>query len=903
MTNISNNYGLSSDTYEVSGNYSSYATDKLTAVDSDTLKTYATVTTDEDGNTTESVLGSAYKEDTVSYNGGYPILLWEYHTYEASWTWAEDYSTATLTLTCTDGDDTQTVEATVTSEVTTAATCTAEGVLTYTATATYNGVEYTDTKTEAIAATGHTYGLPTYTWADDYSSVTATFTCSVCDDVQTVTTTDITSVTTAATCTETGLITYTATVTFEGVEHTATTSVVLDATGHSYALTGFTWADDYSATATFTCANDATHTQTVEATVTSEVTTAATCTAEGVRTYTAKVTYEGVEYTDTKTEAIAATGHTYGLPAFTWADDCSSVTAAFTCSVCDDVQTVTTTDITSETTAATCTETGLITYTATVTCEGVEHTATTSVVLDATGHSYTLTGFAWADDYSATATFTCANDATHTQTVEATVTSEVTTEATCTAEGVRTYTATATFNDVEYTDTATEAIAATGHSYALTGFTWADDYSATATFTCANDATHTQTVEATVTSEVTTEATCTAEGVRTYTATATYEGIIGSDTATEAIEKIAHSYEAVVTEPTCTEGGYTTYTCSVCGDSYVSDETEATGHSYEAVVTEPTCTEGGYTTYTCSVCGDTYTADETEATGHSYGSDGYCTVCGDYSAEAAAAAVIELIEAIGDVTTESSDAIAAARAAYNALLESDPEAAALVTNADTLTEAEETFTALTAEDDTAAEKETGSAGGTSYASMQAKAKKTTKKSITLTWKEVDGAASYVIYANACGKNKKLKKFKTTKKTSLKITKISGKKLKSGKYYKFRVVALDADGNVIQKSLTVHAATKGGSFTNAKSLTFYKSGKKVTSLTLKEGKSAKITAKVTKQNKKKKIKNHRKTKYESSNKKIATVNKNGKITAKSKGTCYIYAYAQNGVCKKIKVTVK
>jgi hypothetical protein len=44
-------------------------------------------------------------------------------------------------------------------------------------------------------------------------------------------------------------------------------------------------------------------------------------------------------------------------------------------------------------------------------------------------------------------------------------------------------------------------------------------------------------------------------------------------------------------------------------------------------------------------------------------------------------------------------------------------------------------------------------------------------------------------------------------------------------------------------------------------------------------------------------------YESTNIKIATVSKTGKIVGKGKGTCYVYAYAQNGVCKKVKVTVK
>jgi uncharacterized protein YjdB len=44
------------------------------------------------------------------------------------------------------------------------------------------------------------------------------------------------------------------------------------------------------------------------------------------------------------------------------------------------------------------------------------------------------------------------------------------------------------------------------------------------------------------------------------------------------------------------------------------------------------------------------------------------------------------------------------------------------------------------------------------------------------------------------------------------------------------------------------------------------------------------------------------KYASSNSKIATVSKKGVIKGRKKGKCFIYAYAQNGVCKRIKVTV-
>ncbi|MBQ3503140.1 MAG: hypothetical protein IJA75_00375 [Oscillospiraceae bacterium] len=69
-----------------------------------------------------------------------------------------------------------------------------------------------------------------------------------------------------------------------------------------------------------------------------------------------------------------------------------------------------------------------------------------------------------------------------------------------------------------------------------------------------------------------------------------------------------HNYEPKVTEPDCTAPGYTTYTCSVCGDSYVDNETEALGHTAGDVVVEnekaATCSaEGSYDNVVyCTVC-------------------------------------------------------------------------------------------------------------------------------------------------------------------------------------------------------------------------------------------------------------------------------------------------------------
>ena len=71
------------------------------------------------------------------------------------------------------------------------------------------------------------------------------------------------------------------------------------------------------------------------------------------------------------------------------------------------------------------------------------------------------------------------------------------------------------------------------------------------------------------------------------------------------LTKCTHSYTAVTTAPTCTEGGYTTYTCTLCGSSYVSDETAPLGHGWGSwqYISAPTCTNGGVEQRTCTRCG------------------------------------------------------------------------------------------------------------------------------------------------------------------------------------------------------------------------------------------------------------------------------------------------------------
>ncbi len=96
------------------------------------------------------------------------------------------------------------------------------------------------------------------------------------------------------------------------------------------------------------------------------------------------------------------------------------------------------------------------------------------------------------------------------------------------------------------------------------------------------------------------------------------DGSAGTVYYTTELGGCEHSYEAVVTAPTCTEAGFTTYTCTLCGDSYKADITEALDHSYEAAFTAPTCTEEGITIYTCTLCGASYHGESTDPLGHSW---------------------------------------------------------------------------------------------------------------------------------------------------------------------------------------------------------------------------------------------------------------------------------------------
>ena len=421
------------------------------------------------------------------------------------------------------------------------------------------GVEW-EIPTTSVTITveeSHNYGEPTWSWNNDFTA-SAVFTCTDDDGhTQTVPATVTDEVTTEPTCDKEGLRTYTAKVTFEGKDYTDTKTEPIPATGHAYGEPVWSWTDGFKATATFTCTNDATHVENVTAEVTSAVTTPAACETTGVRTYTAKVTFEDKEYTSSKTEVIPAAGHTLTAVAEVPATcETAGVKAHWVCSVCGKLFSD---------------------------AEGKTETTLEKLAIPATGHAYGAPVWKWNDDFTATATFTCGNDASHVEKVDATVTSEVT-EGSCEVGGTRTYTAKVTFEGKDYTDTKTEVIPATGHAYGEPVWSWTDGFEATATFTCGNDASHVETVNAAVTNEVTTAATCEVDGVRTYTAKVTFEGKEYTDTKTEVIPATSHDTELVgAKDATCTEDGYTgDEVCKVCQAVVKQGEViPALGHDYK----------------------------------------------------------------------------------------------------------------------------------------------------------------------------------------------------------------------------------------------------------------------------------------------------------------------------------
>lgn len=170
---------------------------------------------------------------------------------------------------------------------------------------------------------------------------------------------------------------------------------VIPATEHAYGEPTWEWSKNgQSATATFICDNDENHQESKEASITSTVKEEPTCTEDGITVYTATVEFNGQTYTDTKEIAdLPATGHSYGEPVWSWAEDGKTCKVTFTCEKDENHKKTPEVKVTSAVkTPATCTEKGVTTYTATVEFNGKTYTDTKDVAdIPAIGHKLTKT--------------------------------------------------------------------------------------------------------------------------------------------------------------------------------------------------------------------------------------------------------------------------------------------------------------------------------------------------------------------------------------------------------------------------------------------------------------------------------------------------------------------------------
>ena len=358
--------------------------------------------------------------------------------------------------------------------------------------------------------------------------------------------------------------------------------------GHTYAEAAenaWTWTkteDGYTASVKLVCAENAQHTVDVDAEVKVE-TTAATCTDEGLKVYTATATYEGKTYTATKEETLAALEHEYNTRE--WKSDES----------------------------------------------GHWHECIRKDArIDFAEHVFAY------DTVSGKEKCECGYLKEH---VHGQLTYVEGKAATCTGAGSNPYYKCATcdtwFEDetaiIMIRDHSSIVIPAKNHNYNQPVWTWTeteDGWTAELTMVCANDKTHTVPVEGVEVTSVTTEAKCEVAGKTVYTATASYENTVYTDTKTVEIKAREHSFTTYVpnNDAVCGKDGTKTATCDYedCDETNtVTDAGTALIHSFTKYISDEnaTCEKDGTKTATCDNgnCGATDTvADVDSKLGHEF---------------------------------------------------------------------------------------------------------------------------------------------------------------------------------------------------------------------------------------------------------------------------------------------
>ena len=344
----------------------------------------------------------------------------------------------------------------------------------------------------------------------------------------------------------------------EGKNETTLEALTIGVLGHAWGEPVWTWTGYGAAEASFACARDAGHVKVLPASITSEVTTQPGCSTEGVRTYTATVTLDGKNYTDTRTETLPSLGHKtqlVGAKPATCTED--GYTGDEVCTVCQEIvkkgEVIPATGHKTQLVGAkpaTCTEDG---YTGDEVCTVCQEIVKKGEVIPALGHKTQLVGAK---------------------------------AATCTEDG---YTGDEVCTVCQEIVKKGEVIPATGHKTQLVGAKPA---------TCTEDG-YTGDEVCTICQEIVKKGeVIPATGHKTQLvgakpATCTEDGYTGDEVCTicqevvkkgEVIPALGHKTQLVGDKAaTCTEDGYTgDEVCTVCGETVKKGEViPAAGHDYK----------------------------------------------------------------------------------------------------------------------------------------------------------------------------------------------------------------------------------------------------------------------------------------------------------------------------------
>jgi hypothetical protein len=488
------------------------------------------------------------------------------------------------------------------------------------------------------------------------------------------------------------------------------------------------------------------------------------------------------------------------------------------------------------------------------------------------GHQFDLS-VNWADDYeSATMTVACDTcedkkldcladgSAIPAKNKKATVTAQYDEGASCENGGKVTYTATLKVGGTEYTDTKTKTIeAGTGHTYTPT-FVWADDHSScTVIFSCTrgDDTCDSITLDGdNITSVADADKDCSDKEKVTYTVTYTdTEGNFGTkgteytDTVTAALN--SHEYEATFNwdNYTCDTA---TLKCTQCPAIQEVKEVKVTNDSQEQKFD---CEVGGTITYTatCQYEGKTYTGtvpENVEAKAHTYEFTGF-NWKDDYTCTAIYTCSIDKHENTVDcdVTSETTAA---------------------------------TYTATGSTVYTVKILAKDALDGQDHNDQK------TKTLAKLTAKSSFAKSSYTVYATQSLQTELTSDYDADGITAMKssntkiLTVSNSGVIKGVKAGKATITATTKTGETVKATVTVKTPKVTLTATSAP-LQVKKSTKAI-----------KIQSKYTTDSVEK---------WSTSNKKIATVDKNGKITAKKAGTATITVTMKSGAKASCKVKVQ